>query len=1836
MAEDVSVLGLDVQTSGLDAATGSIDRLSQQMGLAARSATGVETAFARVSSQLLGLGAAFLSVRAGVSTFRDIAGAAGSFQFAMNAVSAAAQSTADQTRQLSDEARRLGLAFGVGAKGAAEAQEILVKAGVSIEDALGGATRASLLLARATGSDLEAAANVAVGALQIFGIQASEIDRVIVGASGVINETRQSLNDYQLALAQGAAVSAAAGLTFEDFNAAIAATAAAFNSGSDQGTSFKNFIASLAAPTSEAAATIKRLGIEAFDAAGNIKQIDEIAAELQEALAGLSTQQQFDILDTIFGRDATRIAVALLNAGADGIRRVRDELIPLSDAQAQADARTQGLQGSIAKLSANFEEFAIRVGEAGLLDALTNITKAATDAVAALSDGIPNEGIAAFETIGDSVAAIIGNLDLLSGAVFDAGAALAAVFGVQTLAHIANLVALERALGATSTAAAALGVASKAAQAGLAAIGGPVTLAIAGVVAAFVAVGAATRESERAFDDLIRSGRNLADENATLSDKLNETRARLAAIAETDPRYRQLAEEAAAFGTAIDANNRKLDEQIQRLDIVVQRNGGLSSAAVEARTGLRPRETERARRAREERDRLSVLRDFPGIAGSRGVRDPADTQSDAFRARLGAVDEELRAAAAGADGLAVLREQRKLLDEFPDRYARAGREAAGLGATVEQIRVATLAAAEADARLLLAKEAQREAASRTLNIENASTEAAERRTSAILEQGAALREQQRLLAGEAQAAALGPVALAEFRAASDLLATLPDHYEELARRALGARAAAAQVTAEARRLATVDARDEEARRSQIAFAERLFEAQRALGELEAENATARQSIAAGLEPQLDAQAEINRLVGETRGLLDEEIEARVSAASAIVRQRQEQERLNRTLRENPASLSNQDLLRFGGQLGTDLARTDPRLQQAERDRQRSEQNRLLDALASRIASGALSGADVEAALGGSIAELRAAIDRAASGLRDAGDYFAQSIASAADGFLDRFLRTGRLDFAGLGGALRDSLGGAFSEGVRGQLAGLFRQGGPLGDLGRDFSEGFRSAIDFGALFDGQKQGFGDSFGSVGGAAGSLAAGAQGGQLGFSLGRAVAGRNVDTRAGRIGGSVGGGIGFAAGTAFGGPIGGLIGSAIGSFIGSTIGSLFAHPSNNGAGLDIARSGTLGAQVLGSRANEETSRLVRDAGQRIAEGQNLLRQLGAQLDSTVSQIVIGTRDTSQFRISGTRRNEALRSNEVGDANELSSTALREVLRDARFDSAALDDLRGALLGTSAGFEEILRVLGAVNNLLPGANRGLTELEVAVRDINRAFDEEVRNSGDAGVQASLNRAREASLAALRDDFGKSIETALLEAANPAAARLGELIEASTNRIRDAIAVGYDLNRVYELNTAQLRQFIEQGSASVEAFEELTGVFERLLEQARATGADEDVLRDAFAVAQRDVVRAFDEATADAIRRAGNATLADLQDLLEESQARIESARAIGGNVNAAEQLASLRLERFFADLSEEQLRELGDYLGTVTSFAGATTATLVALRRELDVQINGFEQTRQRLQDQANTFRDAGQALLDIRQGNIDRFGARNPLEQLGALQGRFDDLATRALQGDATAARDLGSIAPQLVDQLRQLYGSTEPFFRALDDVNATLENVGGDALNRATLAERALDAAQEQTDLLRDIRDLLNNADTPTSAISEALAGIDRTAFSGVEQLLAQYLTARTAQDAANVFDAEQIRRAALAATSAAPTNIAPPAQAFVSPAALLPQQQGSLVSGNTQGAARAPVSAPTSSAQESGSMAALTAIVEQNETLIALGNAQLQRLDEIRRNQSSLVSAGIAR
>ncbi len=382
--------------------------------------------------------------RIGASVFVDIASNGADFEAQMDSIAAVLGGTAEQGEALGDLAIQLGIDpnLKVDAQGAADAIYNLATAGLSVEEILGGAAEASVLLANATGGELGQAATVATDVMALFNISADDMMGAVDGIAGVTNASKFDLNDYALAIAQAGGVASQSGVDFEDFNAIIAATSPAFASGSDAGTSFKTFLQRLQPTTREAAEMMAELGLITedgtsifYDANGALKEMDDIVDIMNTTFGDMTEAQQSFYLGQLFGTDAMRTAGQVSKMTRKEYQALMRTMSD-TDALDSAKIRTDNFKSAMENFSGSIEAIKLSIWD-GVEPAAQMIVEALSPAVdwaapqlatlaqnigAWLEQEIPAVEVAvktAYKLTGSPLASVMTGLAELTGAAIE-------------------------------------------------------------------------------------------------------------------------------------------------------------------------------------------------------------------------------------------------------------------------------------------------------------------------------------------------------------------------------------------------------------------------------------------------------------------------------------------------------------------------------------------------------------------------------------------------------------------------------------------------------------------------------------------------------------------------------------------------------------------------------------------------------------------------------------------------------------------------------------------------------------------------------------------------------------------------------------------------------------------------------------------------------------------------------------------------------------------------------------------------------------------------------------------------------------------------------------------------------------------------------------------------------------------------------------------------------------------------------------------------------------------------------------------------------------------------
>lgn len=371
----------------LMADTASYEAAMTRAGSTAKTvASGMENTGRKSALIASGMTAAGLAVAAfGVAAVKMAA----DFDQQMSTVQANTGATSAQMDQLRAAAIEAGASTVYSASDSADAINDLGKAGMSVTDILTGGLSGALNLAASDGMAVGDAAEYMANALSMFhlkGSQASQVaDTLAAGAGKAVG----NVSDFGEALNNCGAQANSFGMNVQETTGVLALFAQNGTIGAEAGTQLNSMLMKLAAPSAEAASTMKELGISAYDAQGHFVGMANFAGQLQKAEKNLTDEQRNQANATIFGSYAIKAANYLYEAGESGVNKWTKAVSESGYAAEQAAAKNNNLKGDLENLSGSMESLMISVGEGaqGPLRKMVQGLDTLVDAFAGLPSG---------------------------------------------------------------------------------------------------------------------------------------------------------------------------------------------------------------------------------------------------------------------------------------------------------------------------------------------------------------------------------------------------------------------------------------------------------------------------------------------------------------------------------------------------------------------------------------------------------------------------------------------------------------------------------------------------------------------------------------------------------------------------------------------------------------------------------------------------------------------------------------------------------------------------------------------------------------------------------------------------------------------------------------------------------------------------------------------------------------------------------------------------------------------------------------------------------------------------------------------------------------------------------------------------------------------------------------------------------------------------------------------------------------------------------------------------------------------------------------------------------
>ena len=315
------------------------------------------------------------------------------FDASMSQVAATMGTTVDQISNLTKVAKEMGSTTKFTATQAADALNYLALAGYDANKAA-EVLPSVLNLAAAGGMDLAYASDLVTDAMASLNIEANKQNVDDFGNKLAMAASKANANVSQpgeaILTVGGTAANLKGGTT--ELTTALGLLANVGIKSAEGGTHLRNIILALQSPTDDAAKKMQALGLQVYDAQGNMRGLDEILGDLNAAMQGMTQGQKDSIINQLFNKTDLAAVNGLLAAQGEQWDTLAAQIDAADGAMGQmAETQIDNLQGAMTILSSAFEGLQLAVYDE-LEPTLTDVVKWGTDCISQLSTALTEGG----------------------------------------------------------------------------------------------------------------------------------------------------------------------------------------------------------------------------------------------------------------------------------------------------------------------------------------------------------------------------------------------------------------------------------------------------------------------------------------------------------------------------------------------------------------------------------------------------------------------------------------------------------------------------------------------------------------------------------------------------------------------------------------------------------------------------------------------------------------------------------------------------------------------------------------------------------------------------------------------------------------------------------------------------------------------------------------------------------------------------------------------------------------------------------------------------------------------------------------------------------------------------------------------------------------------------------------------------------------------------------------------------------------------------------------------------------------------------------------------------
>lgn len=268
----------------------------------------------------------------------------------------------DELDDAADTADDAGASTRYSASEAGEALNYLALAGYDADKAVETLPKV-LNLAAAGGMELATTSDLVTDAMSALQMETDDLDTFIDQMAKTSQKSNTSVQQLGEAILVCAGTATSTGQELTTLNTSLGVLADNGIKGAEGGTKLRNVMLSLSAPTDKAAAQLTSLGVSVYDAEGNMRQLDEIMADLNASLGDLSQDERTNAINNIFNKTDLNAVNALLASTTGRFDELSAQIDDCAGAAADmAGTMEAGLAGTTRSFESAMEGMQIEVG----------------------------------------------------------------------------------------------------------------------------------------------------------------------------------------------------------------------------------------------------------------------------------------------------------------------------------------------------------------------------------------------------------------------------------------------------------------------------------------------------------------------------------------------------------------------------------------------------------------------------------------------------------------------------------------------------------------------------------------------------------------------------------------------------------------------------------------------------------------------------------------------------------------------------------------------------------------------------------------------------------------------------------------------------------------------------------------------------------------------------------------------------------------------------------------------------------------------------------------------------------------------------------------------------------------------------------------------------------------------------------------------------------------------------------------------------------------------------------------------------------------------------------